>query len=260
MTNPCNAKNLQIFGLALGLALVGVTPAAMAQGDYGTIKGRLVWGGAEVPKQAVLVEQGKAKSNPELCAKDAPILSKELVVDPKTKGVAHSFAYLVRPKGSNPKLVAELLKKTPKVELDQKNCEFIPHSMAILKGQTIIFNSSDPVSHNIRYSGFNNVAFNSTVPAKSSVERDLVSERVPIPVKCDIHPWMQAQVGIFDHPFFAVTKEDGSFEIKGVPAGAQKIVLWQEKIGFVTPNKGAGKPIDVKAGQVLDLGDITMSK
>lgn len=260
MTNPCNAKNFQIVGLTLGLALAGVTPAAMAQGSYGTIKGRLVWGGAEMPKPKIEQAKGKATKDPEVCAKDSPILSQELVVDPKTKGVAHGFAYLVRPKGSNPEQLAHLLKQHPKVEVDQKNCEFIPHCTAMNKGQALIFKSSDPASHNVRYAGFNNNAFNTTIPPNASVERKLVAERLPIPVACDIHPWMKAYVMVFDHPFFAVTKDDGSFEIKGVPAGAQKIVLWQEKVGFVTPNRAAGKPIDVKPGEVLDLGDLVMGK
>ena len=241
---------------------IPVTPFALIAtgegGEYGTIKGRLIWGGAEVPKPVVVQEKGQAKDA--FCAKDASILSKELVVDPKTKGVANGFAYLVRPKGQNPEAVAELLKAAPKVEIDQKNCEFVPHCTAINKGQTLVFKSSDPTGHNVRYSGFNNNAFNQNVPPNASVARTLVAERLPIPVACDIHPWMKAYVMVFDHPFFAVTKEDGSFEIKGVPAGTHRIVLWQEKVGFVTSNKAAGVPVPVKAGEVTDMGTIQMGK
>ena len=57
-------------------------------------------------------------------------------------------------------------------------------------------------------------------------------------VACDIHPWMHGHVMIFDHPFFAVTGPDGSFEIKGVPAGDQNVVVWQEGVGYVTPGSG----------------------
>ena len=81
-------------------ALVALSMAG--QGDYGTIKGRLVWGGSEVPASKNLVEKGKALKDPEVCAKDQPIPSRELVVDPKTKGVAFGFAYLVKPKGPTP--------------------------------------------------------------------------------------------------------------------------------------------------------------
>ena len=280
MTNSRDPWYVQLVRLGLSLAVVvvssalsassearaGVIPpstmalAVVGQGNFGTIKGRLVWGGAEVPTPKVEAPKGNAPKDPEVCAKDASILSKELVVDPKTRGVQYGFAYLVRPKGQNPDAVAALLKAHPKVEIDQKNCEFVPHCTAINKDQALVFKSSDPTGHNVRYSGFNNNAFNQNIPPNGSVERNLVAERLPIPVACDIHPWMKSYVMVFDHPFFAVTGPDGSFEIKGVPAGPQKIVLWQEKVGFVTPGRAAGKPIEVKAGEVLDLGSIEMGK
>ncbi len=63
---------------------------------------------------------------------------------------------------------------------------------------------------------------------------------------------------VFDHPFFAVTKEDGTFEITGVPAGTQNLIVWQERVGYVTPGKNNGKPVEVKAGKVTDVGDIVL--
>ena len=80
-----------------GLLAAGV----VGQAKTGTIKGRLVWGDDNIPPAKVLAEKGKANKDPEICAKDAPIMSRELVVDPKTKGVAYGFAYLVRPKGDS---------------------------------------------------------------------------------------------------------------------------------------------------------------
>src|SRR5262245_25389488 len=76
-----------------------------AQGGFGTIKGRLVWGGTTVPQPKILQQQGKADKNPEVCAKNAPILSQELVVDPQTKGIRDACAYLIQPKGANPQAV-----------------------------------------------------------------------------------------------------------------------------------------------------------
>jgi hypothetical protein len=52
--------------------------------------------------------------------------------------------------------------------------------------------------------------------------------------KCDVHGWMQAWGGIVAHPFFAVTKPDGSFEIKGLPAGTFTIETWHEQYGLQT--------------------------
>jgi hypothetical protein len=70
-------------------------------------------------------------------------------------------------------------------------------------------------------------------------------ERAPGPVSCSIHPWMQAWWLVLDHPYFAVTDDNGNFEIKNAPAGTQRVVVWQEAVGYVTP--GSGEPVDIKA-------------
>jgi len=231
--------------------------AAVGQADFGTIKGRLVWGGDEVPPSKVVEEKGKAQKDPEVCAKDEAIISQELVVDPKTKGIAFGFAYIPRPKGANPEAVQQLVAKEPKVEFDQKNCQFAPHAKAMHQDQVLVLKSSDPVNHNVRFAAFTN-QFNNILGPKGAMEVKVVAERFPIEVKCDIHPWMKGWLMVFNHPFFAVTNPDGTFEIRGVPAGAQNLVLWQETIGFVTPGKGAGMPVMVKAGEVVDVGDIKL--
>jgi hypothetical protein len=248
-----NGRSTLFVGLCLTVPLF-CPRGAVAQ--YGTIKGRLIWGGDTVVPSKVLEEMGKAEKDPDVCAKDQSILSHELEIDPKTKGVRYGFAYVVRPKGSNPEAVSELIAKNPKVEVDQKNCDFLPHSTAMHQDQTLVMKSSDPKSHNVRMSGFTNAGMNQTIAPNGQLTVKLVAERLPMTVACDIHPWMQARLMVFDHPFFAVTAPDGSFEIKGVPAGDQNVVVWQEKTGYVTPDKGRGTPVKVVAGQVTDMGDV----
>lgn len=261
---------LTVFGVCFPIFAAGTAQGASApagliaisltgQGDYGTIKGRLVWGGEEIPPTRILVEQGKAAKDGEVCAKEAPISSRELAVDPTTRGVSYGFAYLNKPKGNNPELLKELVTRNPKLELDQKHCEFLPYALAIHQDQTLVMKSSDPVNHNIRYAAFTNAAFNQILGPKGEMKVQLVAERRPIVVACDIHPWMKAYLMVFDHPFFAVTGKDGSFEIKGVPAGTQNLVVWQEKVGYVNPEKGAGTPITVSAGETTDVGAVTIS-
>ena len=240
-------------GLGLAVALIFSVPAAagppvagmlaaglVGQAEFGTIKGRLVWGGPEAPPAKVEIAKGAAKKDPDICAKDQPILSREIVVDPKTLGVAHGFAYLVRPKGTNPDAVKELIAKHPKVELDQLNCEFMPYTLAIHQDQTLVFKSSDATNHNVRFSAFNNGGFNQIVAARGQLEKNLVAERFPITVECNIHEWMKGYIMVFDHPFFTITGPDGSFEIKGVPAGEQNLVVnWQES-GLCYARSGEG--------------------
>lgn len=241
---------------ALPVGLLG--SPILSQSKYGTIKGRLVLDAAEVPPRLVLQEKGKAQKDGEVCAKVEAILDDKFVVDPKTKGVQYGFAYLIKPKGVNPEALKAISDKTPKVVFDQVNCRFVPHNVAVTTNQVVVFRSSDPTSHNLRYAGFANDGLNQLLSATSEIEKKFAAEKRPIEVRCDLHPWMVGYLMVFDHPFFAVTGEDGSFEIKGVPAGAQKVVVWQEKVGYATPGGAVGVPVTVKAGETVDLGTVTL--
>jgi plastocyanin len=227
---------------------------APSQDAYGTIKGRLVWGGAEIPRP-VPITANKDK-DPQVCAKE-PLFDRELVVDAETKGVADAFAYLPAPKGTNPEAVKAILAANPKVELDQINCEFIPTSLAVHKDQPVNFKSSDAVGHNVHYSGFTNNA-NFALGPNGAAEKKLAFEKRPINLVCDIHPWMKGNIMVFNHPFYAVTGKDGSFEIKGVPPGTQNLIVWQRKAGYVTEGGSRGLAVAVKAGETTDLGEIKL--
>jgi hypothetical protein len=238
-----------VAGVVVAVGLVG-------QPAEGTIKGRLVWGGDKVPPVVDLVAKGQARNNADVCASKEAIRSHDLEIDPKTKGVAYGFAYLVRPKMNNPALVQELIKTKPKVEMDQKNCDFLPHSVAIHQDQTLVMKSSDPVGHNVRMTAFVNPGMNQVIAPNGQLDVKLVAERLPLQVECNIHPWMHGNVMVFDHPFFAVTGTDGSFELKGIPPGDYNLVVWQEKAGYVTPERVRGMPVKVGAGAVADVGEI----
>ncbi len=149
-----------------------------------------------------------------------------------------------------------LIAKNPKVELDQLGCEFMPYAVAIHQDQIVVFKSSDPRGHNIRYNSFANGGGNEMLAPKGQLEKKLMADRYPIELKCDIHPWMKGYLMVFDHPFFTITGPDGSFEIKGVPPGTQNLVVRQETVGWITPGKGTGMPVTVKAGEVTDVGEI----
>jgi hypothetical protein len=243
--------------LAAGVIVTAAAPAR-AQGGYGTIKGRLVWDGDTIPAVDVLAKVGQAAKDPGVCAKDAPIMDRKLVVDPASKGIRDAFAYLPKPQGANLEAVKALVAKTPTVVIDQKNCEFLPYVAALNQDQSLVLKSSDPTNHNVRFSAFTNAPFNQILPPNGQVSLKLVAERRPIPLACDIHPWMKGYIMVFDHPFFAITGEDGSFEIQGVPAGEQKLVVWQSERGYVTEGKAVGMPVQVKAGGVTDVGVVKM--
>src|SRR4051794_23308449 len=109
----------------VGLLAAGLTTA---EGEFGTIKGKLVFDG-DAPEPKVLEAVGKASRDPNVCAASSPIRDERLVVDPKSKGVQDAIVYLVKPNGSNPDAIKELNAKTPKVVIDQKGCVYIPRSV-----------------------------------------------------------------------------------------------------------------------------------
>jgi hypothetical protein len=266
MITTLRSRAPQAVAFSLALAAFGLVDTARAavpsasiaaslvgQGGFGTIKGRLVWGGDDVPKQKVSVEQGQSTKDPAICAATTSILDNDLVIDPKTKGVQYAFVYLVKPNGANPDAAKAILAKTPTVVIDQKNCQFLPYATAMIQDQGITFKSSDPVNHNVHLSPFTNPPFNVILAPNGAMTKNLVAERRVIPLVCDIHPWMKGWIMVFDHPFFAVTEADGSFEIKGVPTGDQNLVVWQAKVGYVNEGLARGMKVSVKSdGTVLD--------
>lgn len=114
-------------------------------------------------------------------------------------------------------------------ELDQVGCRYTPHVMGMVAGQSLRIRSSDATSHNVHGIPTKSDEFN-VMLLKPGDEVSRVIPRAEIfHVKCDVHGWMGAWVGVFNHPFFAVTGEDGSFEIKGIPAGKYTLEVWHEK-------------------------------
>jgi plastocyanin len=228
-------------------ASTGTAPSAapVKAAGWGTLKGRVVFGGDPPPPQ-VLQEKGKAVKDPEICAKDAPILSERLVVDSASKGVRNVFVYLLRPTAVNEE--AKKAVASSKVEFDQKGCVFVPHAMAVMTGVPVMLKSSDPTSHNVNFQ-LKSLQSNQTLSAGAKFEITPSSpERSPGPVSCSIHPWMLSYWMVLDNPYFAVTDEKGNFEIKNVPAGTQKVTVWQEAAGFVT--KGSGDDVNIKPDDI----------
>jgi plastocyanin len=120
------------------------------------------------------------------------------------------------------------------VALDQKGCQYHPHVIAVMVGQTIVVKNDDNFLHNVHALSIDNPAFNFGQPTKDTTGRKVepmkTAERFK--VKCDVHPWMGAHVAVFEHPYFAVSKEDGTFKIPGnLPDGEYTLHAWHEKLG-----------------------------
>ncbi len=128
--------------------------------------------------------------------------------------------------------------KTPppgqKVSLDQRGCRYVPHVLALMIGQTLEVVNEDPTLHNVHTLSSANAAFNIAQP-KQGMKLDRTFTRAEtFKVKCEVHPWMSAYIGVFDTPYYFVTGEDGSFTLKGLPPGEYVLEAWHERYGTRT--------------------------
>ena len=118
------------------------------------------------------------------------------------------------------------------VEINQKGCWFGPRVLGIQVGQTLKVTNSDPVTHNIHPLAQTNREWNqSQAPGAEAFTRKFSQPEVMIRVKCNIHGWMHAWVGVVAHPYFAVTGADGTFQLRNVPPGKYTVETWQEELG-----------------------------
>jgi plastocyanin len=116
--------------------------------------------------------------------------------------------------------------------MDQKGCWFEPRVLGIQTGQELEVTNSDPVTHNIHPRAHVNREWNqSQEQGTAPLERRFGYQEIMIRVKCNIHNWMHAWIGVVDNPYFAVTGADGGFELKNVPPGEYTMEAWQEELG-----------------------------
>jgi hypothetical protein len=262
-----------VVALGLAAALVPTSRAAEEQ-KWGTVKGQVTFAG-----EAPLPEKINVDKDQQHCLSKGPLYSETWVVNPKNNGVRWAFVWLTPvPDPDNPTAKKEMpvhpsLKDVPKepVVMDQPCCRFEPHCLAMRQGQTLIAKNSAPIVHNVHWAGGSaNPGDNKLIPAGAQIEvTDLKPSRFPVSVKCDIHGWMQAWVRIFDNPYFAVTDENGAFEIKNAPAGTYHLVVWHEGSGWrdrkdvqVNGKRASilGTPVTIKADGVTDVGRLDIKK
>jgi hypothetical protein len=123
---------------------------------------------------------------------------------------------------------------TEGVTIDQHGCEYHPHVLAIQTGQELIIKNSDGILHNINTQPTVNQGFNVSQPVAMETTKTFSSPEVMIPVKCDVHGWMHAYIGVQNHPYMAVSGTDGTFTLENLPPGTYTIEAWHELYGTQT--------------------------
>jgi len=130
---------------------------------------------------------------------------------------------------------------TESVKMDQKGCHYVPHVLGIRVAQPLEIVNSDSTMHNVHGMPETNREFNfGQVVAGLKNSVTFTAPEVMIPFKCDVHSWMNAYIGVLNHPYFAVTGSDGKFELKTIPPGTYTIEAWHEKGGRQTQSVTLG--------------------
>jgi hypothetical protein len=240
--------------LTFAAAIVTLLAGSGYAADWGAIKGRFVVAGTP-PKPAPLVV-----TKDQFCIDKKPV--NEAVVVAEDGALANVLVFVRVGRGEkidvHPDFASQLEKP---VVLDNKGCHFVPHVTLLRTGQSIILKNSDPVGHNTNVGGI----FNQIIPAGGETPTKIGRPAaLPIAVTCNIHPFMKGYVFVQDHPYMAVTAEDGSFEITNVPAGKRALAFWHEASNFLKDLKVSGGTTDrrgsvdltIESGKTLDLGEV----
>lgn len=228
MRSTTNTLRLAVgLGAALvwaGVAVAGSSMTAAAAGS--TITGTVTFDGKPPALKPIAMD-----ADP-MCAKkhSAPVPNEMLVLG---GGQTMGNIMVWVSKG----LAAGKTWPAPKapVVLDQNGCEYKPHVMGIMVGQTYRILNSDGILHNVHALPKINPGFNRPMPPTVKEANATFSKPEPVfQIKCDVHPWMNAYIGVFTHPFFSVTGTDGKFTISGLDPGTYEITAWHERLGTQT--------------------------
>lgn len=220
--------------------------AYASKGDEGTITGKVSFTGAAPEAKKIDTSADAA------CTSKSPTLMTEdwAVKDGK---LANTFVYIKEGTLADNSKVGDYASwpnaPTGGATLDQNGCHYKPHVLGVVVNQEISITNSDPTTHNIHFMPANNPDWNqSQANGAPALKHKMAHAEAMVPVKCNQHPWMKSYVGVMKHPFFAVSAEDGSFTIKGVPPGKYTVVAWHEggakgtekTMEVTVPAKGAG--------------------
>ncbi|HEV3437053.1 MAG TPA: hypothetical protein VG122_06825 [Gemmata sp.] len=237
--------------LVLVVAFASVSVAS-ADDKWVSVKGQVVFpAGTPIPKREALnVTQDK-----DHCLSKGDILDESVIVNPKNRGVKNVVVWLrpddatdAKAKFTPAQINPEDAKRKPaEVVIGQPCCMFVERITTARPGDTLIVKNQAPVPHNFFWSSTNNLEFNQTIPKMDQFKlpQPIVAESSPIQYKCTIHGWMTGYVRVFEHPYYAITDENGNFEIKNAPVGKFRIVYWHEN-GLKGGVKGRfGDPITI---------------
>jgi len=215
---PVSPKATKPVFVLLYLAVWCVVAGGTAWG--GTIKGTVRFTGAAVEQKKLPVTVDQS-----VCGKEKE--AGDIVLSPE-KGIRNVVVSLQTPPPG-----AQWPGSLPKGQMDQEQCAFVPRVVVVPTGGTVEFLNTDRLLHNLHSNSTGNPTFNRTQPRGRTIPIVFTKPEI-IRVDCDLHPWMRAWVVVAEHPFYAVTNDQGEFILDHVPAGEYTLQLWQESLGMAT--------------------------
>jgi plastocyanin len=190
--------------------------ALLLAADAGALAGKVTLDGL-APKLANLPVTKENK----VCGTSKPDESLE-VKDGGVKNAVVWFLDLPEPKEAG---------KPPKEKLDQQQCQFTPHVVVAAQGATLDVINSDKALHNVRAQAGETRLFNYAMPIPGHVVPTRLKKDGTFKLSCDVHPWMRGWLLVLSTRAFAVTAEDGTYKIAGVPPGKHRVKVWHERLG-----------------------------
>lgn len=241
-------------GVACVVLFCASLPAVAQPPAWVAVKGQVVFP-ADVP---LPVPKAIVPAQP-IPPQKKSLVDESIVINPKTRGIKNVVVWLRPDDVNNPKAAFapneihpdDAKRKPADAVVDQPCCQFEPRILAARVGDTVVVKNAATIVHNVFWVSDANGELNVNVPAGGEFRfpKALVAEGTPIQFSCTIHPWMKGYARVFDHPYYAVTDDDGRFEIKNAPAGKYRLVTWHEAAGFKGGRAGRfGDPIEIKAG------------
>lgn len=213
-------KYVMLSASVVMLGLLGTSAGPMPQG--GSVTGTVKF-------------TGTPPANPKVDMSEEAACKGKYTTDPVVMVTGGNLANVLIYVSSGLAAGGKYTAPTTPVSIDQEGCLYHPRTLAVMAGQPLQIQNSDPVLHNIKVVPKKNRGFNISQPTKGmKTTRTFTTEEITIPVQCNVHSWMHANLAVFSHPFFATSGADGTFKISGLPAGKYVLTAWHEKLGAQT--------------------------
>jgi len=218
MTIGAHGINLNLIMSAmrfrLATCIIAVLCVLSLDASAAELRMRFVYDGNPPVPNPIVVDRDK-----EVCG-EFRLVDERLLVNPENQGIQNVVVYLATGRGGTK--LAQVPARNRDIELTAEHCRFHPRVVVAQAGDTLAFNSKSEVGHNLTVSFFRNPTLNMVIPPGGTARLPLTfPEPIPLPLKCNIHPWMNGHLILLEHPFVGVSDADGYLLIPGLPADTE---------------------------------------